>query len=235
VLIIPRLAWEPRHRAGLATSAKKIRVVIHHAPERPIPINPTRKQIAEQLRIIEDWHAKNLTPTNPRIGYEFAAIEQTGEIWECLGWGRIGAHVRNHNTLSMGIVLLGIDGRKESGSDKVWRSISSLVREGISKGFLVPNVAITVHNDFVATTCPGGVLARMVRGLTLQQLLALSAGTVEAPPKVVWSNFFNEWLYISRYKDDTDWSFVKSSDMKWLPQHRGFTRLSEMPSGEPGQ
>lgn len=173
--IISRSEWDPRYGIGRPTRRPMSRVVIHHAPERLLPDNPTAAQISEQMRVMEAWHAKKLTPTNPRIGYQFVAVEQTGEIWEGLGWDRIGAHVGGHNTASLGILILGIDGAKSAGSGGTWRAIAGLVREGIRRGSLIPRPELSPHRRYVATACPGEVLARHVEQLSLDELLELAA------------------------------------------------------------
>lgn len=172
--IVPRSVWSPKHGIGLPTPRPQVRVVIHHAPERAIPPNPTREQVAAQIRIMEDWHVKTLTPTNPRIGYQFIAVEQTGEIWEGLGWDRIGAHVGGHNTASLGILIAGINGAKEVGSDRTWRAIGNLIHEGIRRGSLIDQPALMPHRQYRATSCPGDVLARYVDGMGVRDLLSLA-------------------------------------------------------------
>lgn len=229
-MIIPRAQWKPRYGTGHLAPRAQIRAVFHHAPERPLPANPTREQVASQIRIIEDWHATTLTPGNPRIGYNFIVVVQTGEVWEGLGWGRVGAHVGGHNTASVGILLLGLDGSLEAGSDKVWRSISRLIRQGIDQGHLSTQLELAPHNRYRATSCPGGVLERYVSTLTLAGLLGLDSE--HTPPRMVWSNFFNDHLIVTRYVSDEEWYFVPLSLAK-LGQRRAHTRLSEMPVGDP--
>lgn len=182
-MIIPRSEWSPKHGRGHATPRAQSRVVIHHAPERSIRPNPTREQVAEQLRIIEDWHAERLTPSNPRIGYQFVVVDQTSEIWEGLGWARIGAHVANNNTPSLGVLILGINGDRSTGRTETWRAIARLIQEGIRLGHLVAadQLIIEPHRARVATHCPGNALAAFVEQLTVPELLQLEAQPVPVP------------------------------------------------------
>lgn len=180
--IVARAEWSPSHGIGHPTPGPQSRVVFHHAPERPIPDNPTREQVAEQIRIIEDWHARRLTPSNPRIGYQWVVVEQTGEVWEALGWDRIGAHVGGHNTASLGILIMGIDGAETAGSDRAWRAIAGLVRDGIRRGSLIARPELSPHRRYRATSCPGDVLARHVDQLTVDELLSLAALPVPSEP-----------------------------------------------------
>lgn len=167
----PRSAWRPSHGQGLRTSRPQSRVVIHHAPERKLKALPTEEDIGEQIRIIERWHAQVLTPTNPRIGYHWIVVDQDASIWEGLGWDRIGAHVANHNTSSLGILLLGLDGADSSGRRDVWSSVARLVKTGIERGSLVARPEIVPHRRLVATECPGDRLASFVEALSLEDLL----------------------------------------------------------------
>lgn len=153
------------------------RVVFHHAPERRLPTSPTHDEIADQIRIMEDWHARTFDLKEPRLGYQWIIVVPTLEIWEGIGWDRIGAHVRDHNTLSLGVLFLGLDGAKEAGPDAAWRLAADLVREGIRRGSLVQRPELSPHRRYVATSCPGDVLARHVERMTLDELMALSIPT----------------------------------------------------------
>lgn len=102
-----------------ATPAPESRVVFHHASERVLSAHPTLEDVYRQVRIVEDWHAMTLTK-EPRIGYHWIAVQQRGWIVEGLGWSRIGAHVGRHNTSSLGILILGLDGARGAGTHAPW-------------------------------------------------------------------------------------------------------------------
>lgn len=173
-MITPRSAWSPKHGRGYETPGPQTRVVVHHDPLRELPANPTRAQIARQIQILEEWSAKKHTPTNPRLSYQFVAVDQTAEIWEGLGWGRIGAHVAGHNTASLGIIIIGIDGQRSVGRPETWAAIADLIREGIRLGHLAPadQLVIEPHRARVNTTCPGDVLAAYVERLSVPGMVA---------------------------------------------------------------
>jgi peptidoglycan recognition protein len=171
MIYVPRSRWGARHGLGLPTRAPQVRVVIHHAPERRLPVSPTHDEIAAHLRVIEQWHAEQLTPTQPRIGYHWIVVDQTGDIWEGLGWDRIGAHVAGHNTASLGILLLGLDGRESGGHPHTWQAVRRIIRQGISRGSLTPDPELAPHHRYVATTCPGNKVAAAVATLTLESTM----------------------------------------------------------------
>jgi hypothetical protein len=238
-----RAAWGAVLNPGLQATQSKTRVVIHHAPERVISPNPTPEHVYEQVRIIEDWHGKKITPTNPRIGYEWIVVEQTGEIIEALGWNRVGAHVGGHNTLSLGILILGIDGRKETGSDRTWRRIAEIVQEGIRRRSLIPRPELSPHNRYVATICPGGVLTRYVEKLTLDELLALLHPVVAPAPSALPEGFrvkegvqaplyspaLGQYMIPVRVDSNEEWWCVRERDVLALPRIKAGTPLSAMP------
>lgn len=179
--VIPRAAWAPQHGTGHPAPRPQSRVVFHHAPERVVGADPTDEQIARQIRIMEDWHAKTLTPTNPRIGYQFIAVDQTAEIWEGIGWGRIGAHVGGHNTASLGILILGVDGARSAGRPETWNAIGRLIREGVAAGHLTSRPELAPHRKYRQTDCPGDMISRHVAGLKLETLIGPSPAVVEEP------------------------------------------------------
>ncbi len=178
MIIHPRSAWSPAHGVGPKTPAPQSQVAIHHAPERRLPANPTRAQVAEQIRIMEKHHAEKHTPTNPRLSYQWIAVDQTAEIWEGIGWDRIGAHVKNNNTPTLGILILGIDGERSAGRPETWRAIAALIDQGIRRGSLVARPSIGPHSRWVATACPGGALKRYIQGMTIDTLRAMLAPPV---------------------------------------------------------
>jgi peptidoglycan recognition protein len=169
VIYLPRSRWGARHGLGHPTRGPQVRVVIHHAPERRLYANPTHDEVAAHIRVIEQWHADHLTPTNPRIGYHWVVVDQTGDIWEGLGWGRIGAHVGGHNTTSLGILILGIDGRHTVGQPHTWQAVQRIVRQGIRRGSLIADPEMAPHNRFRATICPGDHIAHYVNTMTLEE------------------------------------------------------------------
>jgi hypothetical protein len=224
-----RKEWGAQHGRGNPTPGPQSGVVIHHDPLRHTTAASTVAQEIHVMRTIETHAARVLTPTNPRISYQWA-VAASGRIYEGLGFNRIGAHVANANTPNLGIFFMK-DGRTHTGTDAQWRAVSEIVREGIAISALVPRPELRSHRDLVATTCPGDALHAKVRSFTLDSLLALSGGEEDAPDRVgerVWSPFFRDWLIVTEYRSDRDWRFIRASEIAGKGS-RAQTPLSQMP------
>ena len=59
---------------------------------------------------------------------------------------------------------------------------------------------------------------------------AVNSAALPAPPKIVWSASLGDYLIVTRYVSDDDWSFVRASDLTRQPAIRGSARLSSMPA-----
>lgn len=75
--------------------------------------------------------------------------------------------------------------------------------------------------------CPGKInVDAMVIALNIKP--AITPGRPE-PPRVVWSDYFNDYLIVTRYVSDTNWSFVTMKDVKTMAPMPAQTPLSLMP------
>lgn len=81
------------------------------------------------------------------------------------------------------------------------------------------------HEIFSKKTCPGAI--------DVDELVALAKGvksetmTIAAPPRIVYSEFFRDYLVVTRYVSDDEWYFIP---LKNLSQGtRAQTKLSAMP------
>jgi N-acetylmuramoyl-L-alanine amidase len=82
------------------------------------------------------------------------------------------------------------------------------------------------HEVYAAKTCPGAIdVDRLVAEL---QSVAPSA-TRPSPPQLVWSEFANDWLVVTRVVRDTEWYFVPLKTIGRVPVTRAETPLSAMP------
>lgn len=80
------------------------------------------------------------------------------------------------------------------------------------------------HSEiFARKTCPGQIdVDRLVRELSPTPLPG-------GFPRVVWSGHFNDWLVVTRYASDRDWSFVPLGKVSKAGQIKAATPLSAMP------
>lgn len=80
------------------------------------------------------------------------------------------------------------------------------------------------HEVFAAKTCPGAI--------DVDRLVAdLRAMSAPRPPQpiLVWSEFANDWLIVTRVVRDTEWYFVPMKTIGRVPVTRAQTPLSAMP------
>lgn len=128
-------------------------IIIHCAATRPewMKGQPTSAKVKE----IDRWHRANGWSG---IGYHYL-IDRDGTVAKGRPIGRVGAHVKGHNTGTIGVCLIG--GHGASAHDKFAdhftfpqnRALRALVNElrqdypAISK--------VTGHNEYANKGCPG--------------------------------------------------------------------------------
>ena len=86
------------------------------------------------------------------VGYNFL-VAPDGTIFEGRGWGLVGAHARDRNSVSVGVAFIG-DGRREVPVE-AQRSIVWLAEEADRRFGRLRRVG---HRDVGSTICPGDAL-----------------------------------------------------------------------------
>lgn len=160
--IIGRAEWGARYGAGYATAGAKLEFYLHHSAAAFLTPGSSRQAEEAEWRRIEDYHAKHLTPTNPRIGYPFG-IAPSGRAYEGTGWGRVGAHTAGRNSSAYAVVLL-MDGTATLPTVEAVQAANELRLIGVREGHLHPAHAFRGHREEVATACPGDRVFRAVIG-----------------------------------------------------------------------
>lgn len=85
------------------------------------------------------------------------------------------------------------------------------------------------HNEIRADkACPGGIdVDRLVRAIAAASGVAAPLPSVA--PRVVWSDYFKDWLVVASVRSDTEWEFLLASDLPQNPARlRAQTPLSQM-------
>jgi hypothetical protein len=206
------------------------RLVVHHdgvVPSRSKP-NMTIEQESAIMRIFEDFHARTLTPSSPRIGYTFVVM-QSGRVYEGVGWRRIGAHVANLNSSSYGWCFP-INGTIDAPTPAAVEAFRRHVAEGIRLKHIATNYVVKGHQDFNKPSCPGSKLYQaVVAGYTPWR--EPSNGDVRPPaPQFRWSNSLGDWVIVTRYVDDHNWWFVTAKTAgKGARETKAQTPFSQMP------
>jgi hypothetical protein len=192
-------------------------VVVHHDGINRLTPQSTREQEREVMRIFEDYHAKNLTQSNPRIGYQFVLMP-SARIYEGVGWKRIGAHVSGHNSEFYGICFAGNGANTRPSAECVSAFVDWRI-EGVRLGFISLNHIVKGHQDFNKPSCPG----KLVYETLVENVMPLGTGQ----PRVVWSDYYSDYLVVTRVVNDNQWYFVPLRVASRMEQ-RAHTPLSQM-------
>lgn len=134
----------------------------------------------------------------------------------------------NPNEYAIGIECEG-DGGHEL-TDPQRRSLLWLIRDIVRRR---PRIALDRrhivghHEVYGKKTCPGRIdVSRIVREIAPSPLMPIDE---KQRPRVVWSDFFKDWLIVVRVESDTEWYFVRASRAREMQATRAETALSEMP------
>jgi len=108
----------------------------------------------QKVQEVRKWH---LDRGWSDIGYHYL-IDRNGNVANGRPLERIGAHVKGHNTGTIGIALFG--GHGSSANDKFldnftveqWAALRSLITD-LQKRF--GDLKISGHNEYAAKACPG--------------------------------------------------------------------------------
>ncbi|WP_044469783.1 N-acetylmuramoyl-L-alanine amidase [Mannheimia massilioguelmaensis] len=141
------------------------KIVVHCSATQNGKSLRTSQQTAAQR--IDDWHkargyrrtewrAKLFNPHLKHIGYHFV-IDTDGTVETGRAVGEVGAHVKGHNTGSIGICLVGgiTQDKKNHGeyTEKQWQALHALLRKLESQH---PNARICGHRDLSPDTNHNG-------------------------------------------------------------------------------
>ncbi|MBM1556655.1 N-acetylmuramoyl-L-alanine amidase [Sulfitobacter mediterraneus] len=117
------------------------------------------------------------------IGYHFV-IDRDGTVAKGRPLDRIGAHVKGHNTGSIGISLMGGHGSSENDA---FDDNFTLAQDRALRGLLdklqgqFPAInRITGHNNFSAKACPGFNVSRWLKGKSPARESVMQSTTTQA-------------------------------------------------------
>lgn len=95
------------------------------------------------------------------IGYNFL-VGLDARVYEGRGWDYVGAHVRGHNSASIGISFIG-DFTSTLPNRAAINAARHLIRRGVTLGKLSSNYTLHGHRDGSNSQCPGQVLYNEIR------------------------------------------------------------------------
>lgn len=143
-LVRPRNAWNARQPACQSNSGQE-RVYIHHT------VSPYNDNLAPEARMrgLQNFHMDSRGWCD--LGYHYV-VSRDGRIWQGRPENRLGAHVANRNSGSVGISFMG-NFMEDRPNDDMLNSTGALVRwlrdtYGVDRNLLG-------HRDGGQTACPG--------------------------------------------------------------------------------
>ncbi|XP_058443623.1 peptidoglycan-recognition protein 2 [Malaya genurostris] len=150
--IIKRAQWGASKSTNVTYQIKPVHfVVIHHTATADCSDMITCKTI---VRSIQDTHQKGNKWSD--IGYNFL-IANGGNVYEGIGWHRVGAHTLGFNSKSIGIAFIGNYGRVLP-SVKALRAATKLLECGVQLGELDENYLLYGARQISSTLSPGDAL-----------------------------------------------------------------------------
>ncbi|EDS28912.1 peptidoglycan recognition protein [Culex quinquefasciatus] len=150
--IIKREQWGALKSTNVTYQVMPVQyVVIHHTATVTCDEMPICKNI---VRSIQDAHQSMNKWSD--IGYNFL-IANGGNVYEGIGWHRVGAHTRGYNSKSIGIAFIG-DFSEELPTVKALRAAGKLLRCGVALGELDPEYMLYGARQLSATASPGDAL-----------------------------------------------------------------------------
>ncbi|MBI5239828.1 MAG: N-acetylmuramoyl-L-alanine amidase [Elusimicrobia bacterium] len=151
-----RSEWCPEKLGDIPVDMPKQRIVVHHTA---FPVTDKVKR----LRGKKSWqaaiaHARQVQHLHRHIrGWQYAGyhymIDWEGRIFEGRPLDRLGAHVENNNTGSIGVVLMG-DFSKQTPTKKQLASLKGLLA-WLRRFFDIPADKVHGHYRMKHTVCPG--------------------------------------------------------------------------------
>lgn len=89
------------------------------------------------------------------------------------------------------------------------------------------------HEIFAEKSCPGAISVDALVVALGQRIAGVSAPRPADRPIVVWSDYFGDWLVVTRVVSDMEWYFVPLKDIRRMVTTRAQTALSAMPLTPP--
>lgn len=147
--IISKTRWLARRSHAVEYVIIPVKnVIIHHTVSDACE---NEKGCAEILRGIQNFHVDEMEFHD--IGYNFM-IGGDGNVYEGVGWHRVGAHTRGYNTRSIGIALIG-NFSDQLPSEKMLQALRNLLACGVELGELDKNYKLFGARQVSGTLSPG--------------------------------------------------------------------------------
>ncbi|XP_053682197.1 peptidoglycan-recognition protein SA-like isoform X2 [Sabethes cyaneus] len=151
--ILKRAQWNAAKSTNVTYQIRPVPfVVIHHTVTAEC--NDAMVACKPIIRSIQDLHQK--TNRWSDIGYNFL-VTNGGNVYEGIGWHRVGAHTRGYNSKSIGIAFVGNFDRVLP-SAKAVLAAQKLLECGVQLGELQPDYYLYGARQLSSTNSPGDTL-----------------------------------------------------------------------------
>ncbi|XP_055523357.1 peptidoglycan-recognition protein 2-like [Wyeomyia smithii] len=151
-IIVKRAQWNSQKSTNVTYQIRPVPwVVIHHT------VTPECNELnacKARVRSIQDYHQKVNKWSD--IGYNFL-IGNTGDVFEGIGWHRVGAHTRRYNSKSIGVAFIG-NFERVLPSPKAVHAVAKLMECGVELGELEPDYNLYGARQLIAVSSPGDAL-----------------------------------------------------------------------------
>ncbi|CAG9761211.1 unnamed protein product [Ceutorhynchus assimilis] len=150
--IITKARWGARKSHSVEYAIVPVpNVIVHHTVT---PSCDTEEKCSGTLREIQNYHIDTMEYDD--IGYNFI-IGGDGNVYEGVGWHKIGAHARGFNSKSIGIAFIG-DYSDNRPSEKMLKALKNLLACGLELGELHKEYKLLGARQVMATASPGSAL-----------------------------------------------------------------------------
>ncbi|XP_045475437.1 peptidoglycan-recognition protein 2-like [Harmonia axyridis] len=158
--IISRERWGARVASEVEYAIVPLEyVIVHHTVTNNCH---SEKSCSELLRNIQNFHMEEMEFHD--IGYNFA-VGGDGNVYECAGWHKVGAHTRKYNRKSLGLVFIG-NFSDDLPTDNQIKAAKDLLECGVQLGELDENYKLLGGRQVSSTASPGLRLYRKIKQWT---------------------------------------------------------------------
>uniref|UniRef100_A0A182FJR0 Uncharacterized protein n=2 Tax=Anopheles albimanus TaxID=7167 RepID=A0A182FJR0_ANOAL len=154
--IIRREQWDAERSTNVTYQLKPVaKVIIHHTTGDRCT---TVASCKEMVLGVQSFHQKQNGWSD--IGYNF--LIGPAQVFEGIGWHRVGAHLRGHNANSIGIAFLGnFDVLRPTA--RSLEALDRLLECGVALGELTPDYRLHGASQLQSTNSPGRLLYARVK------------------------------------------------------------------------
>jgi len=156
--IITREQWGARPPTSVSYLSGAVNMSFVHYSAGPPCFD--QAQCEARVRGIQNYHMDSNGWSD--IGYSFL-IGEDGRIYEGRGWGVVGAHTLNYNTVAHGFCIMG-DFMDHSPNTPSLEATQNIIECGVELGYTIRDYELFGHRDGRCTTCPGDYLYAIIRG-----------------------------------------------------------------------